>query len=108
MIVSILLRKTRVKDRAEWEKRLSGAMPRLMAVLEDAPGFVSVQYSWGVEGDGEVMQTTTWQTLDDCRRYVREGAAADVATIEDAAVPTAPHPNGAWVRKTFEIAEPAG
>lgn len=106
MIVSILLRKTRIKDRAEWEKRLSGVLPRLKPILEAAPGFISVQYAWGADGEGEIMQTTAWQTLDDCRRYVREGAAADIATIEDAAVPTAPHPDGAWVRKTFEVVEP--
>lgn len=103
MIVSIVLRKTRVNDRAEWEKRLSGLLPRVKAALEAAEGFVSIQYSWGAHGEGEMMQLTTWQTLADCQRYVREGVAADIATMEDALLPTAPHPNGAWVRKTFEV-----
>ena len=103
MIVSIVLRKTRISDRAEWEKRLSGLLPRVKAALEAAEGFRSVQYSWGADGDGEMMQTTSWETLADCRRYVREGVAADVATMEDAVLPTAPHPKGAWVRKTFEV-----
>lgn len=108
MIVSILLRKTRISDRAEWQKRLNGVMPRLIDILEASPGFVAVAYAWGASGDGEIMQETRWQTIEDCRRYVREGAAADVATIEDAVIPTAPHPDGAWTRKTFEVVEPAG
>lgn len=103
MIVSIVLRKTRINDRAEWEKRLSGLLPRVRAALEAAEGFIAVQYSWGADGDGEMMQTTSWETLADCWRYVREGVAADVATMEEAVLPTAPHPDGAWVRKTFEI-----
>jgi hypothetical protein len=107
MVVSIVLRKTRIKDRGEWESRLNGVLPRLKAVMEGEAGFVSVSYAWGADGQGEMLQTTTWKTLADCRRYVREGAAATVATIEDAALPTAPHPDGAWVRKTFEVAEPA-
>ena len=105
MIVSILLRKTRIKDRGEWESRLGGVLPRIREALEAEAGFVSVQYAWGLDGDGEMVQTTIWKTADDCRRYVREGAAATVATIEDAAIPTAPHPDGAWVRKTFEAVE---
>lgn len=107
MIVSIVLRKTRIKDRSEWQSRLAAVLPRIKQALEAEDGFVSVQYSWGADGEGEMMQTTTWTTLDDCRRYIREGTAATVATIEDASLPTAPHPDGAWVRKTFEIVEPA-
>lgn len=107
MIVSIVLRKTRIDDRGEWESRLAGVLPRIKEALETEDGFVSVQYAWGAQDDGEMMQTTTWKTHEDCRRYVREGTAATVATIEDASLPTAPHPDGAWVRKTFEIVEPA-
>lgn len=105
MIVSIVLRKTRINDRDEWQKRLSGVLPRVKEALDAAEGFVSVQYASGASGEGDMMQTTTWKTLADCQRYVREGVAADVATMEDAALPTAPHPDGAWVRKTFEIAD---
>jgi heme-degrading monooxygenase HmoA len=104
MVISILSRKTRLKDRSQWEAALLQAMPRLRGVIEAEAGFVSVQYLWSTEDDGQFAQITTWQTLDDCRRYVRGGAAATVATIEEAAVPTAPHPDGAWVRKTYEIA----
>ena len=107
MIVSILMRKTRIQDRSEWEKRLSGVLPRVTDVLKGEQGFASVEYSWGVEGDGDMMQVTIWDTPEDCQRHVREGGAADIATIEDAALPTAPFPNGAWVRKTFEVVEKA-
>lgn len=106
MIVSILTRKTRIRDRAQWEAALGTVLPRISELLAAQKGFGSVQYAWGVEDDGEFAQITTWETLDDCRAFVRGGGAATVATIEDAAVPTAPHPDGAWVRRTFEtIAE---
>lgn len=104
MVVSILTRRTRLKDRAQWEAQLSKLLPRVKPVLEAEAGFVSVQYLWGTEENGEIAQITTWRTLDDCRRYVRQGGAATVATLEDAAMPTAPHPDGAWVRRTYEVA----
>ena len=103
MVVSILLRKTRISDRKQWASQLAGVLPKISQVVEAEPGFVSLQYLWGVDEAGEMAQITTWQTLDDCRHYVRGGAAAGVATIEDAALPTAAHPNGAWVRKTYEV-----
>lgn len=104
MVVSILTRKTRIRDRALWEAALGTVLPKITGLLGAESGFVSIQYAWGMEDDGEFAQITTWNTLDDCRSYVRGGGAATVATIEDAAVPTAPHPDGAWVRKTFETA----
>jgi hypothetical protein len=102
MIVSILMRKTRVSDRAQAEALLASLVPRVKAVLEGERGFVSVQYLWGADEEGQMGQITSWQTLEDCRHYVRQGGAAMVATLEEAALPTAPHPDGAWVRKTFE------
>ncbi len=105
MVVSILTRRTRIRDRALWEAALGTVLPRITESLGSESGFVSLQYGWGMENDGEFAQITTWKTLDDCRAYVRGGGAATVATIEDAAVPTAPHPDGAWVRKTFETIE---
>ena len=102
MIVSIVIRKTAVKDRVQWESRLGQALPKIKDILEAQPGFVSVQYLWGAEDDGEMGQVTTWQTLEDCRRYVREGGAATVGALEDRALPTASYPDGAWLRKTFE------
>ena len=104
MVISILNRKTRLADRAQWEAALAKVMPQLRKVVDAEAGFVSVQYLWSAEDDGRFVQVTTWQTLDDCRRYVRQGPAATVATIEEAAVPTAPHPDGAWTRQTYEAA----
>ena len=106
MVISIVMRKTDVKDAAEWRSRLGRALPSIAAVLESESGFVRVQYLRGSEEDGEMAQITTWQTLEDCRRYVREGGAATVGAYEDRALPTASHPDGAWLRKTFEVIEP--
>ena len=103
MVVSILRRKSRVPDRARWESQLGGVLPQITAVLEKVPGFLSVQYAWDVNGEGEFAQITTWESEDDCKLYVREGAAATIATLEEAAVPTALHPDGKWVRQTYEI-----
>lgn len=102
MVVSILTRKTRLRDRVQWEAALGTVLPKISALLASEGGFIAIQYAWGAEDDGEFAQITTWNSLDDCRGYVRGGGAATVATIEDAAVPTAAHPDGAWVRKTFE------
>ncbi len=104
MIVSILTRKTRLKDRAQWESQLAKALPRITQVLEVESGFVSLQYLWDVDRDGVTAQITTWETVEDCQRYVRQGGAATVATLEEGAIPTALHPDGAWVRRTYEIA----
>lgn len=104
MVVSILTRQTRLTDRAVWEAALGTVLPKIDKVLRSAAGFVSVQYLWRTDEPGRIAQITTWQTEDDCRRYVREGAAATVATIEDAAVPTAAYPNGSWVRQTYSTA----
>jgi heme-degrading monooxygenase HmoA len=103
MVISILRRKTRLNDRGRWEAQLAGALPKIAAILEKSPGFVSVQYAWDVHDGGAFAQITTWQSEDDCERYVREGAAATVATIEEAAIPTAMHPDGKWVRQTYEV-----
>ena len=102
MVVSILTRKTRIAERSRWDSALQAVLPRVRKVVEQQPGFVSVQYLRDVHTEGGIAQITTWNTEDDCRRYVREGAAATVATIEEAALPTAQHPDGAWVRRTYE------
>ena len=102
MILSILIRKTRLTDRAQWEAALAKAISRINGVLGGHSGFVSVQYLWSVDEPGRFAQITTWQTEDDCLRYVRKGGAATVATIEEAAVPTAPYPDGAWTRANFQ------
>jgi len=103
MVVSIVIRKTRIADRQEWQRRLEEALPRIRAVLEGEPGFLSLQYLWGVEGDGRMAQVTTWQDWEHCRRHIWEGGAATVAAFEDRALPTAAHPEGTWARYTFEV-----
>jgi heme-degrading monooxygenase HmoA len=105
MVTSIVTRHTRLTERAVWEAALGTVLPKIREVLAAAPGFVSVEYLWGTDKAGHVAQITTWQSEEDCRRYVREGAAAMVATIEDAAAPTAAYPNGSWVRQTFSAVE---
>ncbi len=105
MVISIVTRKTSVRDRAQWQSRLEGALPRITEVLKAEPGFAGLRYLWGTEGDGLMGQITRWETLDDCLHYVREGAAATVAMHEDRAIPTASYPNGSWVRQTFEVVE---
>ncbi len=104
MVISIVTRKTNVRDSAQWQSRLEGALPRITEVLKAQPGFSGLRYLWGTEGDGLMGQITRWETLDDCLRYVREGAAATVAMHEDHAIPTASYPNGSWVRQTFQVA----
>jgi hypothetical protein len=105
MVVSILRRKSRLTDRARWQSQLDGILPKITSILDKMPGFVSLQYAWDINDEGVFAQITTWQTEGDCRRYVREGAAATIATIEEAAVPTALHPDGKWVRQTYEVVE---
>lgn len=105
MFISIVTRKTSVRDKAQWQSRLEGALPVITEVLKAEPGFAGLRYLWGAEDDGLMGQITRWETLDDCHRYVREGGAATVAMHEDRAIPTASHPDGSWVRRTFEVIE---
>ena len=106
MVVSILTRKTRIAERSRRESALQSALPKIRNVIAKQPGFASLQYLWDVNEEGALAQITSWNSDEDCRRYVREGAAATVATIEESALPTAPHPDGAWVRHTYETVEP--
>ncbi|TMB65533.1 MAG: hypothetical protein E6J43_11885 [Chloroflexi bacterium] len=103
MVVSILRRKSRLTDRARSQSQLDSVLPKITGILQKSPGFVSVQYAWDVNDEGAFAQITSWRTEDDCKRYVREGTAATIATIEEAALPTAPHPDGRWVRQTYEV-----
>ncbi|MCH7578449.1 MAG: hypothetical protein IH822_11805 [Chloroflexi bacterium] len=105
MIISIVTRKTSVAERAQWQSRLEGVLSKITDALKAEAGFAGVDYLWGAEDDGVMAQITRWETLDHCLRYVREGGAATVAMLEDRAVPTAPYPDGAWVRRTFEVVE---
>ncbi len=100
MIVSVLRRKTAIADPEEWDKRAARLLERLRPLLERQPGFAGVDLR-REEGAG-LVEETRWQSADDCRRYVREGAAATAATFADALLPTAPYPDGAWHRETRE------
>ncbi len=96
-VTAVLRRKTVVRDPAEFEKRAQALDARLLPYLMKQPGFVSREMR--LEGGaGEMVETTTWASEDDCRRYLRGGAAAMAATWLDAFLPTAPYPDGTWVR----------
>lgn len=99
------MRHTRITDRAVWEASLGTVLPKLRDIMQSHAGFVSVQYLWGADEPGKFAQVTTWNSEDECRKYIRGGGAATVATIEDAAVPTAAYPNGNWVRHTYSAAD---
>lgn len=99
MIVSTLTRKTTVADAAEFEKRAAALVQHLVPYLEKQPGFVSRELRR--DGDG-MVETIAWRTEADCRAYLRGGAAAMAATWLDALFPTAPFPNGTWIRATEE------
>jgi len=103
MVISIVMRKTSVSDRGQWQSRLEAELPAILALLTGERGFAGVEYLWGAQGDGQMAQVTRWETLEDCHRYVRGGAAATLALQEDRALPTAPYPDGAWHRRTFEV-----
>jgi hypothetical protein len=101
MVRSILTRNTRITDQAIWQGALETVLPKIKGILAEEPGFVSVEYAWNTDEPGRFTQVTTWQSDDDCKRYIRGGGAATVATIEEAAIPTAAYPNGRWVRENF-------
>ena len=99
VVISKLTRKTAIADAEEWSKRAGRFLERARPFLERQPGLAGID----LERDGgQLLETTRWQSMDDCRRYVRDGAAATVATMADAALPTAPYPNGAWTRENIE------
>jgi len=74
---------------------------RIAPLMQRQPGFVSREMRRDGD-DGAMVEVTTWQTPDDCRSYLRNGGAAMVATMLDAFFPTAPYPNGNWVRENVE------
>ncbi|HYM16480.1 MAG TPA: antibiotic biosynthesis monooxygenase [Dehalococcoidia bacterium] len=105
MVVSTLKRHCTVRDAAEFEQRKQALLARLVPHLQRQPGFVS--HDLRRDGDaGEMVEITAWRTHDDCRAYLRNGAAALAATWLDAALPTAPYPHGAWLRETVEQPQP--
>lgn len=98
-VVATLKRHTTVAEPAEFEKRKGALLQRLQPYLQKQPGFLGHEIALDGEG-GAMTETTRWATEDDCRRYIRGGAAAMAATWLDAFLPTAPYPNGNWVRST--------
>jgi hypothetical protein len=94
-ITSRLERQTQVTDPAEWEKRRSRLEQTIKPLLERQPGFQGLELQWS---GGTLTETTQWASDEDCRRYIREGGAATVATYADQVVPTAAYPNGTWRR----------
>lgn len=103
MIISTLRRTTTVTQPDEWEKRTTALAARVRPYLERQPGFVS--HELRREGDaGKMTEVTEWRTTDELRAYLRNGAAAMAATMLDAALPTAPFPDGNWVRENVERA----
>ena len=101
MVISTLRRTTTVTRPEEWDARRGPLLARLRPFLERQPGFVSHELRRGEE-PGSMVEVTAWSTAGDCRAYLRNGAAAMAATMLDAALPTAPYPDGAWVRETVE------
>jgi hypothetical protein len=101
MVIATLKRHTTVTDPAEFEKRKGALVQKMTPYLEKQPGFAGHEIS--LDGDGGAMtEITRWQSEDDARRYIRGGAAAMTATWLDAFLPTAPFPNGNWVRSVAQ------
>lgn len=94
-VSSRLERKTLLKDPAEWEKRGPRLDAAIKPVLEKQPGFQGVEVQWT---DGVLVETTAWDSEENCRAYIRNGGAATVGTLADAAMPTAAYPDGTWTR----------
>jgi hypothetical protein len=99
MITATLRRKTTIAAADDFEKRRTGVSAKILPYLQRQPGFVAHEIA-RVGDAGWMTETTTWRTEDDCRRYLRGGAAAMCATWLDWALPTAPFPDGNWVRTT--------
>jgi heme-degrading monooxygenase HmoA len=90
-----------VRDAEEFAKRQQALEGRIATHMQKQPGFVSREMRR--EGDdGTMVEVTTWRSSADCTNYLRNGAAATAATMLDAFFPTAPYPNGNWVRETVE------
>lgn len=103
MIVATLTRTTIVTQAEEFEKRRGALLPRLLPYLERQAGFVA--HELRRDGDaGRMIETTTWRSEADCRVFLRGGAAAMAATWLDGLFPTAPYPNGNWLRTTADVA----
>jgi heme-degrading monooxygenase HmoA len=103
MFVATLKRTTVVAHAEEFEKRRGALLARLLPYLQRQPGFVAHELQRDGEAGG-MIETTTWRSEADRRAFLREGAAAMAATWLDAFFPTAPYPNGNWIRTMAEVA----
>ncbi len=101
VIESTLKRTCTIRDAGEFEKRQEALAGRLLPHLQRQPGFIAHELRRDGDGGG-MIETTSWTTMDDCRAYLRNGAAAMAATWLDAFFPTAPFPDGNWLRETVE------
>jgi hypothetical protein len=100
-VVSTLRRTCIVTSQEEWDKRSGALLARLLPYLQRQPGFVAHELRRDGDGGG-MVESTHWRSHDDCRAYLRGGSAAMCATWLDAFFPTAPFPNGNWMRETVE------
>jgi hypothetical protein len=99
MVISTLRRTCTVTAQEDWDKRSAALLARLTPYLRKQPGFVA--HELRRDGDrGAMTEATSWRTPGDCRAYLRGGAAAMAATWLDAFFPTAPFPDGNWIRET--------
>ncbi|MEX2227738.1 MAG: hypothetical protein WEB52_14980 [Dehalococcoidia bacterium] len=101
MVVSTLKRTMTVREAGEFAKRQQALETRIAPLMQKQPGFVSREMRR--DGDaGGMVEVTTWETDADCRNYLRNGGAAMAATLLDAFFPTAPYPDGNWLRENVE------
>lgn len=103
MIISTLARKTTITDQDEFTRRAAALDGRLAPLLAKQPGFAGREMRREDDG-GRMLEITRWNSMDDCRAYLRNGGAAMAATLLDAFFPTAPFPDGNWVRTNSEEA----
>jgi hypothetical protein len=100
-VTHTLRRQTTITKQEDWDKRSAGYAGIALPYLQAQPGFVA--HAIQRDGDsGAMVETTTWASAEDCRSFVRGGSAATAATWLDGFLPTAPYPNGTWVRETVD------
>lgn len=103
MFIATLTRATTITQAEEFGKRRDAYLARVVPYLQRQPGFVAHELRRDGDGGG-MVETTTWRSEVDCRAFLRGGAAAMVATWLDGFFPTAPYPDGNWLRTTAEAA----
>lgn len=98
MFIATLRRQTTITKAEEFDQRKTALLARLLPYLQQQPGFISHEL---VRDDdaGAMVEVTRWATDNDRQRYLRGGAAAMAATWLDGYLPTAPYPNGTWLRE---------